>query len=594
MSEHDDAAGQGAGAGDTAPPEAMTRRRFLEKVGAVGGAAAVYETMVAMGLMRVPEAWAGPPQIPEGEGKGKSVVILGGGVAGLTAARTLLKAGCSVTVLEASSRLGGRNFTVSKSAGDGRNQIVEQRGDTLETQTCDFEGSSDTQYFEAGAGRLPYHHTAILSLCRELGVALEPYIMETRANRFQTNAAFGGAPIENRRIANDTRGHIADLLYKAIDCDALDHDLNPEDIKALKSLLVTFGNLNTKANNTYTGSSRSGYERDPGVTDPGKVVPPLPLKTLLGSAFWEHRFYQPEDYLWQTTLFHPVGGMRRIVDALAADVKRLGGVVQTGMEVTRIRNSAAGVSVDAQFQDSFREFRADYCISTIPLPLLGKCLERGFSREFVTAVNTVRFAPTCKIGWQAKERFWERLENADGTNGPQIFGGISWINHAITQMWYPSAGYFSPGPAVLTGAYNYARVAEEMGKQSLTERLRVGIDGGDRLHRGFRDQVYVGKGLSIAWQNVPFIGGGWAEWDDAKPGHRQAYARLLKPDGRFIVAGDQVSYLPGWQEGAVLSAYHVIETFVLAPPGAESQPILKSTPDTLPPAPDASSITGAG
>lgn len=594
MSEHDEAEGQGAGAGDAAPPEAMSRRRFLEKVGAVGGAAAVYQTMVAMGLLRVPEAWAGPPQIAEGEGKGKSVLILGGGVAGLTAARTLLKAGCSVTVLEASNRLGGRNFTVSKSAGDGRNQIVERRGDTLETQTCDFEGSSDTQYFEAGAGRLPYHHTAILSLCRELGVALEPYIMETRANRFQTNAAFGAAPVENRRIANDTRGYIAELLYKAVDRESLDLGLTAEDAVALKSLLTSFGDLD-KTTHTYTNSSRRGYIRDPGVTDNGELAPKLAFQELLSSRFWDHRFYQPEDYLWQATLFHPVGGMRRIVDALEREVRNLKGIIEMNAPVLRIVNGARGVTVEVRTQSGVKPMRADYCISTIPLPLLGGLLDRNtFEKPFVDAVKVGIFAPTCKIGWQARERFWERLEGPRGSNGPQIFGGISWIDHPITQMWYPSAGYFSPGPAVLTGAYNYAETAIAMGKQSLAERLSVGIEGGERLHRGFKQLVFEQKGLSIAWQNVPYLGGGWAEWDSRSREHAIAYNRLLRADKRFIVAGDQVSYLPGWQEGAVLSAYHVVETFVLAPPGAESQPLLKSSPETLPPAPDASSITGAG
>src|SRR6185295_9790050 len=36
------------------------------------------------------------------------------------------------------------------------------------------------------------------------------------------------------------------------------------------------------------------------------------------------------------------------------------------------------------------------------------------------------------------------------------------------------------------------------------------------------------------------------------------YQRLLLPEGQVYVAGDQVSYLSGWQEGAVLSAHHAI------------------------------------
>jgi monoamine oxidase len=54
------------------PLGAWTRRRFLDAVGRAGGAAAVYETMVAMGLLRVPTAFAGPPQLPPNHGAGKA------------------------------------------------------------------------------------------------------------------------------------------------------------------------------------------------------------------------------------------------------------------------------------------------------------------------------------------------------------------------------------------------------------------------------------------------------------------------------------------------------------------------------------------
>jgi len=59
--------------------------------------------------------------------------------------------------------------------------------------------------------------------------------------------------------------------------------------------------------------------------------------------------------------------------------------------------------------------------------------------------------------------------------------------------------------------------------------------------------------------DVPNEGGGWAAWDPDSLEAAKAYGRLLAPDRRFFVVGDQVSQLPGWQEGAMMSAQHVVE-----------------------------------
>src|SRR5262245_37233129 len=89
----------------------LTRRRLLQMVGMAGGSAAVYETMTALGLINVPEAWAGPPQFPSGAGKDKTVLILGAGIGGLTAAYMLTKLGFKCEILEAQNRPGGRSLT---------------------------------------------------------------------------------------------------------------------------------------------------------------------------------------------------------------------------------------------------------------------------------------------------------------------------------------------------------------------------------------------------------------------------------------------------------------------------------------------------
>src|ERR1700681_966401 len=91
-----------------------TRRRFLEVVGKAGGAAAGYETMTTLGMINVPEAWAGPPRLPKAT-RPTSVLVLGAGVGGLTAAYDLLHAGgYTVTVLEAQNRPGGRSLTARR------------------------------------------------------------------------------------------------------------------------------------------------------------------------------------------------------------------------------------------------------------------------------------------------------------------------------------------------------------------------------------------------------------------------------------------------------------------------------------------------
>jgi len=90
--------------------------------------------------------------------------------------------------------------------------------------------------------------------------------------------------------------------------------------------------------------------------------------------------------------------------------------------------------------------------------------------------------------------------------------------------------------------------------------LEVARAGGAKLHQEFLNDsiVPIEKGLSIAWQNVPHQEGAWPHWGDQQQ-HDKVYRDLLMGDRRFYVVGDQTSTLPGWQEGAMMSAVHVID-----------------------------------
>jgi len=568
----------------------LTRRRFLEGVGLAGGSAALYETMTALGLINIPEAWAGPPELPAGSGLGKSVVILGAGIGGLTAAYELTRANYDCQIIELTERPGGRNHTARRGTVL---KEVNEKGETTE-QVCNFD---EGLYLNLGPGRLPYHHRRVLHYCKELEVALEIYVMETMANLFQSDKAFGGSAQIRRRIANDVQGYIAEMLAKAVNQNALNAVLDADDRNNLLCLLKNFGDLGEneicsscgqvkcKTCNAscqacvscnkqcvtcfeYSGSTRSGCEKPMTVYASCEPETKLALKELLSSDFWRYRFYQSFEYEWQATLFQPVGGMDKIVDGFT---RKIGSLIQYNTKVLDIQIKSAGVTVVVEHAGERRTINADYCISNVPLPLL-KNISNNFSPDFDAAVKQCKYDPTCKLGWQANQRFWEN-------DKWQIYGGISYTDDSITQMWYPSYDYFTKN-GTLTGVYNYDQNAIDFGNLDPNARIKDARRGAVKFHPEFADERLVpsDKAISIAWQNIPNEGGGWANWSPDSKADATAYGRLLAPDRRFFVVGDQVSTLPGWQEGAMMSAQHVVEQ--IGGRRLLTVPLIKHAPNT--------------
>jgi monoamine oxidase len=146
-------------------------------------------------------------------------------------------------------------------------------------------------------------------------------------------------------------------------------------------------------------------------------------------------------------------------------------------------------------------------------------------------------------------------------------------------MWYPSYDYFTKN-GTLTGVYNYDNDAIAFGNMGLADRIAMARKGAIKFHPEFANEKIVpsDRAISIAWQNIPNEGGGWANWTPNNQDHTKAYARLLAPDRRFFVTGDQVSQLPGWQEGAMMSAQHVVEQ--IGRVRSLKVPQIKSAPNT--------------
>jgi monoamine oxidase len=501
----------------------VTKREFLQSIGAVTGVAAMYRSMTALGMTSPATAQTARFELSPAWGRGSRVVILGAGVSGLVAAYELSKAGYVCTVLEATDRAGGRNLTAR--SGD----VIREQDSR---QWVDFD-AEDHLYVNLGPARLPYHHTTILGYCREFGVDLEVFTNDNRAAFFHNLDRFDG-PLVARRVMTDTRGYIAELLAKAVDRNALDSELTVEDKELILDLLRSYGDLDP--DHLYRGSRRGGHRGLPvhaGLA-PGEVNDPLDLSQLLRSDFWRYKLHFSQFLDQNPTLLQPVGGMDAIVAAFRQRVESL---IQFRAVVQQIRKTPDGVRiVYRRGRGRRRVLEADFAICTIPAPVLRE-IPNDFSPETQAAIESIEFTKAVKIGFQARRRFWEEDHS--------IYGGISWTDQDITQIWYPPYGYHREKGIVL-GAYIWdSAPGLRYSDLAPSERLQAAIVEGELIHPGYGTEME--SGVSRAWYKVRFQRGGWPET-------YQPPARLREPDGRIYFAGDQLSALPGWQEGAALAA----------------------------------------
>lgn len=519
----------------------MTRRDFINQT------SAAYSGLTAWGLLQSAPAQAFDLRRHNtGEAtQNRKIIILGAGLAGMSAAYELGKLGYDCTILEARARSGGRVWTV--------------RGGTSETelgglaQTSKFENEL---YFNGGAARIPHHHQLTLQYCRELGVPLELFNGANEAAYLYNDKAEGPLPNKRMRIKeyhNDMRGYSSELLAKALDQSTLDQQLTKEDVEKLVDFLKNEGDLNTA--HLYKGTSRRGYKVDPrkplyadggpgAGANPGDLTDPYGLTDLLRSGFMQPVFYNVGDYVYeqQTTLMQPVGGMDAIPKALE---KRLANKIIFNAPVKELRKTETGVRVVYERDGKPQEITAEFCICTLPLPIL-KNLDSDISGTVKRAADFVPYIKTGKIGLQFKRRFWEE---DDG-----IYGGITRTNMDINQIWYPSFGFMGQ-KGVLIGYYNFYSRAEAVGNLSLPERQKLALEQGIKIHPQYANEF--DNAFSLAWHRIPYSEGGWATYDDNT--RRKFYPALLEPDGTIYFAGEHTTYLTAWMAGAFTSARRAVE-----------------------------------
>jgi monoamine oxidase len=495
----------------------------------------MYQAMTALGFAA--ESTYGGPLKLDGDAKGASVLILGAGLAGLVAAYELRKAGYRVQVLEYEDRVGGRCWTLR--GGDNYRELGGF------SQKCEFDKGL---YFNTGPWRIPYHHRGLLDYCKLFGVALEPFIHVNHNAYIHANDVLDGKPQRYRHVEADFHGYVAEMLAKVANRDGLNGAVTTEDKEKLLEALRSWGALDR--NYAYargeTSGERRGYDKDPGGGLDGQPEPsqPIALADVLKMGLWS-QFGSRYEYDYQSPLLQPVGGMDMIARALGREV---GSLVRLNSKVTAIRQNESGVTVafeNARGTGQTETARADWCLCTIPLTILSQ-IEMNVGPAMRAAISAVPYSESIKVALQFKRRFWEEDED--------IYGGITFTDLPIRMISYPSNGFHSRGKAVLLGAYAGGTYGIEFTALEPEERVKRALEYGARIHPQYREEFE--SGVSVAWLRVPGAMGCFGLWSETA--RAQHYKNLCAFDGRIALAGEHVSYVNAWQEGAVLSALDAV------------------------------------
>jgi monoamine oxidase len=428
------------------------------------------------------------------------VVVVGGGLAGLTATRRLARCGVDVTLIEAGSRLGGRARTV-------RAPFVEG------------------QYVESGAEWIDTHHHRMRELLDRHGMELQGEGQQwTTIRRWLHHNGHLQSPAD---LGDNVRDQLAS--FEAIVDDAaamVDDPANPQRCVAAAEL--DSRSLASVAAEADLGDVAALFHRR---DSQGEFAAEPDEVSLLFVA--QQRAVSAAARADGVVRSHRVaGGMDRLVAGMAADVADN---IAIGESLVAIRHSDDVVSIET----SRRILEVDHVVLACSLvalravefdPPLPDLLER--------AIGELGYGTVTKTAVQFAARQWP--------------SGYATTDGSSQRIYEPTVD--QPGVAGVLMSYAGGDGGRTLATMSEVDRMQLI----ERDMRGVhRIEAASTGGFSRAWSSEARYGGSYAVY---RPGQVTAFWEVLRrPCGRIWLSGEHVATWTGYLEGAVESGERVAD-----------------------------------
>jgi monoamine oxidase len=106
---------------------------------------------------------------------------------------------------------------------------------------------------------------------------------------------------------------------------------------------------------------------------------------------------------------------------------------------------------------------------------------------------------------------------------------------------------------VLLAGYNLEN-GSVLATMDLAGKLEASRRSVEALHPGHSKEL--SKPVCVCWGRIPYNMGSWIHIEE--PNMYPGYERAIQSDDPIFLAGDHVSHIVGWQEGAALSAHRAV------------------------------------
>ncbi len=423
------------------------------------------------------------------------VIVVGAGLAGLSAAWELERRGWEAEVLEARSRIGGRCHTLRGFAGG---QVAEAGGEFIDST-----------------------HRRMLAFARRFDLPLED--VRRGGEGLEGIAYVGGRRIPYERFADRETGRQIDRFYRS--AWRLGRNLDPGDPSAAGARHDRRSAAEFIDGLGIVGRPREVLDRE--LRDDFAIEPErLSLLFMLieNKVTWN----TPEAGV---EAFRIAGGNDRMAAAFA---RRLHRAPRLGARVTAVRRTARGVTVTAGGE----AFEGDHVVLAAALPgLRGVRFDPALPEAVAAAVRELQYGPITKTPIQYASRAWRR----------QGYSGDVFSDLPFSTSWEATDRQRGRAGILLTYASGDAGLAAARVPKS----ARIGAIGRE-LDRVFPGSApLAGHATSIAWSNSPLDGGAYSAF---APGQMNDFwAALRRPYERLQLAGEHTATQCGYMEGALES-----------------------------------------